>query len=292
VEVRSLARSSSSVRRWDNSFLLGALFPLAYLFYRNTLLASRLIDGTRWFLLDDDMMISMRYARNLAEGNGLVWNPGERVEGYTNFLWTVVMAGVHLLRASDPHVALVVKGVNFGLLTASLYLAIRLLRIFAPRSLIATPLLLVTLITCADVLLWSVWGFETTLLTFLNLLFVFRVAQQKHDILAYGALALIPLTRGDGVYVFAGNALIAILLSKTPTKTIILLALAILPTAAHFGFRRWYYGDWLPNTYYLKVHGLEDPYRRGSMYARNFLLHYSVVLTLATASALAIARAD
>ena len=41
-------------------------------------------------------MISMRYGRNLAEGYGLVWNPGERVEGYTNFLWTVIMAGVHV----------------------------------------------------------------------------------------------------------------------------------------------------------------------------------------------------
>jgi hypothetical protein len=37
-------------------------------------------------------MISMRYAANLAAGAGLVWNPGERVEGYTNFLWTLLMA--------------------------------------------------------------------------------------------------------------------------------------------------------------------------------------------------------
>ncbi len=33
-------------------------------------------------------MILMRYAYNLAHGNGLVWNPGERVEGITNPLWT------------------------------------------------------------------------------------------------------------------------------------------------------------------------------------------------------------
>src|SRR5262245_49032609 len=38
--------------------------------------------------LADDAFISFRYARNWAEGQGLVWNPGERVEGYTNFLWT------------------------------------------------------------------------------------------------------------------------------------------------------------------------------------------------------------
>ncbi len=35
--------------------------------------------------VQDDAFISFRYARHLVEGHGLVWNPGERVEGYTNF---------------------------------------------------------------------------------------------------------------------------------------------------------------------------------------------------------------
>jgi hypothetical protein len=39
----------------------------------------------------DDPFISFRYAYNLVHGNGLVWNVGERVEGYTNFLWTLLM---------------------------------------------------------------------------------------------------------------------------------------------------------------------------------------------------------
>ncbi|MCL2825764.1 MAG: hypothetical protein FWD57_17365, partial [Polyangiaceae bacterium] len=39
----------------------------------------------------DDAFISFRYARNLVMGHGLVFNPGERVEGYTNFLWTMLM---------------------------------------------------------------------------------------------------------------------------------------------------------------------------------------------------------
>ena len=48
------------------------------------------------FLLDD-AFISFRYARNLADGYGLVWNIGERVEGYTNFLWVCLMAaGIRL----------------------------------------------------------------------------------------------------------------------------------------------------------------------------------------------------
>src|SRR6185436_3393334 len=40
----------------------------------------------------DDAFISYRYAENLAHGIGLVFNPGERVEGYSNFLWTLFSA--------------------------------------------------------------------------------------------------------------------------------------------------------------------------------------------------------
>ncbi len=40
--------------------------------------------------VQDDAFITYRYARNMARGNGLVFNPGDHVEGYTNFLWTVI----------------------------------------------------------------------------------------------------------------------------------------------------------------------------------------------------------
>jgi len=44
-------------------------------------------------IVQDDAFISYRYAQNLAEGRGLVYNAGERVEGYSDFLWTVAIAG-------------------------------------------------------------------------------------------------------------------------------------------------------------------------------------------------------
>src|SRR5947207_1976256 len=73
--------------------------------------SSIVIDGQRYFWLDDDQMISMRYARNLARGHGAVWNPGEFVEGYTNPLWTLIMAGVHLLPIDDAHTSVVMRGI-------------------------------------------------------------------------------------------------------------------------------------------------------------------------------------
>jgi len=46
-------------------------------------------------VIAEDAFISFRFAKNLAIGNGLVWNAGEPpVEGYTNFLWVVISAAV------------------------------------------------------------------------------------------------------------------------------------------------------------------------------------------------------
>jgi hypothetical protein len=63
----------------------------------------------------DDAYISFRYAHNLAEGHGLVFNSGEYVEGYTNLLWTLLMALPEALHISVSSFA-VSLGLVFGLL--------------------------------------------------------------------------------------------------------------------------------------------------------------------------------
>ena len=57
-----------------------------------------------WWLhfSQDDAFISYRFARNLAQGRGLVFNPGEPVEGYTNFAWTLVHAVPEYMGWSSP----------------------------------------------------------------------------------------------------------------------------------------------------------------------------------------------
>ena len=40
----------------------------------------------------DNVFISYRYVKNFINGQGLVFNPGERVEGYTNFLWIILLS--------------------------------------------------------------------------------------------------------------------------------------------------------------------------------------------------------
>src|SRR5574341_680160 len=62
----------------------------------------------------DDAYISFRYAQNAIRGYGLVFNPGERVEGFTNFLWTAMMLPLEGTRG-DVGRASIVLGALFAL---------------------------------------------------------------------------------------------------------------------------------------------------------------------------------
>ena len=289
-----LHRIRRSFEHPDTFWLACASVILAWIFYRQTFTASRLIDGVRYFWLDDDMMISMRYARNLAEGNGLVWTAGgDRVEGYSNFLWTMVMAVVHVFHPPSNIAAIPVRAIGYLCTVGTFAFAIRLLRVFVPRGVIPAVVMLACMILCPDVILWAAWGFENALLGFLLLVFLVRLFERRgDDPIAYLALALVPITRADGIYLFAANAAVALLLSKNRRRTIVWLALALVPFAAHMTFRLSYYGEWLPNTYYLKVHGLTDKHSRGLEYARGFTQVYGVLLAVSIASGLSITRRD
>ena len=55
--------------------------------------------------LFDDAMISFRYARNIADGIGPYWNLEDRVEGFTNPLWTYLMSAVYSASGSSERLA-------------------------------------------------------------------------------------------------------------------------------------------------------------------------------------------
>ena len=60
----------------------------------------------------DDAYITFRYARNLAEGLGLVYNPGEWVLGTTAPLWAMLLGGGYRLGLTDlPWLATIVSAV-------------------------------------------------------------------------------------------------------------------------------------------------------------------------------------
>src|SRR5512146_1096673 len=79
----------------------------------------------------DDTFISLAYARNLVEGHGLVYHAGERVEGYTNFLWTVMLA---LPAALPGGLVPLVKVMSAGLAIAAALATRRLARAVIPDA--------------------------------------------------------------------------------------------------------------------------------------------------------------
>jgi hypothetical protein len=241
------------------------------------------VDGTRYFWLDDDLMISMRYARNLAQGHGLVWNVGERVEGYTNFLWTLVMALVHVLPLSAAKTSLVVRAINAGIAGWVLLLAEKLLRRFVPEPGLALPALLLPLALCYDLLYWALHGFETTLLTAVFLLFLVRVLDEraaKPRVSTYLLLGLLPLIRSDAHALFAAGAVLALGVGSDRKAVLRGLGIAAVLPIAHLLFRYGYYGEWLPNTYALKVagNGLGRRLAAGAGYLAYFGVFYWMYL--------------
>src|SRR5262245_9534294 len=80
------------------------------------------VDGRLAFCLWDDAMISMRYAQNLARGHGLVWNPGEAIQGFSNLGMTLLMTLVHVLPLDELKLSLVVQLLCLGCLLGVLKL--------------------------------------------------------------------------------------------------------------------------------------------------------------------------
>ena len=110
----------------------------------------------------DDAFISFRYARNLVEGNGLVFNPGERVEGFSNFLWVLLEAG---LLALNLPILSGVKVLGLASAVAAAVLTYRLARTLWPDSPLKAFLALGAICFNTSFAVWSQGGLETVFFT-------------------------------------------------------------------------------------------------------------------------------
>jgi arabinofuranosyltransferase len=237
--------------------------------------------------VQDDAFISFRYARNLAEGLGLTWNPGERVEGYTNFLWTLlVAAGVRL--GAEP-VALT-QTLGLLLFAVSLILTWRLA---LESGLGAMGSLAALLVTGANFTFsaYATGGLETPLVTALflaGLLIAVRVMSGTlRRAPALLGLSIVwtagVLTRMDTAIILAGPATAAFVAgghhaADTSPRSIAadLLRLGALPAVVVGGWLLWkaaYYGDLLPRAFYLKAVNAGSP-ERGLRYFYDFIVSY------------------
>ena len=143
----------------------------------------------------DDAFITFRYARNLASGNGLVFNLGERVEGATSLSWTLLLAAAETLRLPIEAAALVL-GVAFAVLALrEAYLLGRRLGASPAACLAAVALVAVH----GRFWLVAANGLEGGLFAFLVVLVVRKTIEEADARLIGGLLGLLFLTRPESL---------------------------------------------------------------------------------------------
>ncbi len=264
------------------------------------------VDGKWYVNLFDDAMISMRYAWNLAHGLGLVWNPGEYVEGYTNLLMTLLMSVVIFI-VDDKRLAVLLVNISgifimMGIAVVTARIAGHLSR-GEPESQ-RKKLRILTLVCVLfyyPLLYWSLMGMETGLVTLFILLGLQAalqfVSRPNKRVLFFGSffLGLAYLTRPDA-FIAAGLIFLFLIYEIFRLNLVRRYLWPLLSAGGTYAlfiagqqiFRWNYYGEWVPNTYVLKATGMPLLFRisDGVTYLIPFLQSTMIALVLMIVSLL------
>ncbi len=244
--------------------------------------------------LNDDAYISFRYALNWVDFGEVTYNLGERVEGYTNFLWVALLALGYRLGADIPNLSIYLS-IGLGLITvmgSALYSAHLESAVSKKQKRVLLTLILLSL--SPSFACWTTGGLEVQLFTACYTLSVllsvraWQIQDQKNissqqkskaGVWAGSVLALASMTRPEGLLLFASLGLFRILslgkqrawLKASDYGAIIGFSLIYLP---YFIWRYQYYGYAFPNTYYAKV-GASGFWRPGLNYVGEYLLFHA-----------------
>jgi arabinofuranosyltransferase len=271
-EGRAEGEPSKEVLHWLGPVLLmlsvGLLAEAAYSWWPRTV---------------DDAFVTFRYAQNLTDGLGPVYNLGERVEGYSSPIWMLGSAAA-IGVGVDPLVASKWAGlISGGALSVAVYLALRAFDVRAWGAGLAT---------CAVggsfvLQLWSTSGMETAAyaaLFFVGLAIISCIGGSvRGALLASAFLAAASLTRPEGTMFWVlGGALYLVDVRKHPQR----LSAYVWPgvtIALLFAWRLAYYGSLFPNTYYAKTGGGPDMLRKGLAGLTNFVSEPTIAILMLAA---------
>ncbi|HMR78720.1 MAG TPA: hypothetical protein PKD61_26615, partial [Polyangiaceae bacterium] len=218
--------------------------------------------GWEFLWIGDDAFISFRYAENFAHGHGLVFNPGERVEGYTNFLWTVLI-GIGIWLGQDPLMLSAV--LSLGSFAGVIVLSQELVRRLAPWNAPVSAAFVAPVLAGSYVLTtFATSGLETMFGALLVLLMLWFALLRRPALAGtFGTLAA--MTHPDHGIFYAVLGL-CLALDRERRRQILRYAVPfVVIYVPYFLWRYNYYGDLFPNTYYAKSGGLEY-FRQGWIY--------------------------
>jgi hypothetical protein len=214
-----------------------------------------------WPFLSDDALISLRYAERLAQGHGLTWTAGEKVEGYSDLLWVLITGLFGLARFDLVTVARCLDFVGVCAVIVVVGLSPRARRLSLPRIVTAGTFLVLS----APLAVWAIGGLEHGFMAGLlavGLLALFRISQQARpaarQLARVGLLfALLALARVDGVVLVVGTLLGLLFAAgawRERVRRIVWLATpAAIALVGQELFRALYYGQRVPNTALVKV---------------------------------------
>ncbi|HUL44326.1 MAG TPA: hypothetical protein VLY03_08215 [Bacteroidota bacterium] len=234
-----------------------------------------------WYV-NDDCYVSFRYAKNLVRGMGLVYNAGERVEGYTNFLWTAIVA-FGLKFGLDPVSFSTTLGIGFYAATLVLYgfLSRRFRQVENAVWLI--PITSIALSLHHDFNAHATSGMETSMFSFLvSAGYAALLLGKSWKPLAGAGLLLVlaMMTRPDGIiFLVAAVLYIGLLRSKPVRTSAVFLLPSLLVFLPYWMIRYAYYGFFFPNTFYAKSVDLSY-YSQGLRYAALYFKTYYVFVLL------------
>jgi len=190
----------------------------------------------------DDAYITFRYARNLSEGLGLVYNAGQQVLGTSTPLYTLLLAAIRAATRGDlSWIALVINAAADAVSTLLLFRLGQ--RLLLPRWSSTSLALAWALYPIA--VRYSVGGMETSLESALWLGAAILYLQER-DLWAMALLALSILTRPDSLSAALAIGLgIAVTGRRIPAKELLAMLLVLLPWVA---WSWWRYGSFIPQS--------------------------------------------
>lgn len=240
----------------------------------------------------EDAFISFRYAEHLAEGHGLVFNPGERVWGYSNFLWTLLLALCVKL-----HLPIILSSKCLGVLCTMILIAWFVFR-WPEESehqnlllILSGPLLIST---STHLMIASQNGMETLLFTTLcfgGVLSVIACVEKEKPFPLYAILFLLAsLTRPEGpLFMIVATGIEILIFLKRGDRRILrricqgILLFAVPYIIYSLSMYAWY-GFPLPNSFYVKVRfDSYSPLLKGLKYVTSFFLDIRAYILLAPA---------
>jgi hypothetical protein len=225
----------------------------------------------------DDAYISFRYAANLAAGHGLVYNIGEPIEGYTNFLWTVIIAGGITLGV-DPHITVKVLGASAAL--ATLVVVYRLSHRLVPHK--SLPCVATWLLASSSTFSgYAVLGLETSAFIFLVMMGT-AMMFAEHD---HGrrfpwsgvVFALAGLTRPEAP-LYLGIPMLMLGRQFLSRQNLIRGVVFATPLLMHMLWRHGYYGSWTPATLAAKTGDLRQQWHGGKGYVLGWIDHVGPIV--------------